>query len=45
MCVHVLVLQVRATAAAALAGLSETVNMATFRVHLLPVFKLVSEDR
>jgi hypothetical protein len=36
---------VRATAAAALAGLSKAVNVATFRAHLLPIFKLVSEDR
>lgn len=36
---------VRSTAASALAGLSEHVTVAVFRQHLLPIFKLVSEDR
>jgi hypothetical protein len=36
---------VRATAATALAGLAPNVSAASFKQHLLPVFKLVSEDR
>ena len=36
---------VRANAAGALAGLSTLVTTATFKQHLLPIFKLVSEDR
>jgi hypothetical protein len=36
---------VRANAAAALGGLSSAVPVDVFRDHLLPIFKLVSEDR
>jgi hypothetical protein len=36
---------VRAVAAASLAGLSKHVTVEQFKNHLLPIFKLVSEDR
>lgn len=36
---------VRACAAASLAGLSKSVSVEAFKTHLLPIFKLVSEDR